>query len=105
MMMIMMRMMMNCFCGMADSQNTLSIISSRDQRQRFYPSQTSKAPRAKFEHAQIRNTDSLSSMKLCSIVNHCTIANPMQREKFQSNNPTEYIPALLPNENRKLKQN
>ena len=85
MMMIMMSMMMNCFCGMADSQNTLSIISSRDQRQRFYPSQTSKAPRAKFEHAQIRNTDSLSSMKLCSIVNHCTIANPMQREKFQSN--------------------
>ena len=49
---VMMMIMMNCFCGMVDQQKAFSLISSRDHCQRFSPSQISDAPRAGFEPAQ-----------------------------------------------------
>ena len=50
--MMMMMMMMNCFCGMVDRQKTFSLLSSRDYCQRSSPSRISDTPRAGFEPAQ-----------------------------------------------------
>ena len=47
-----MMMMMNCFCGMVDRRNALSLISNRDHCQRFSPSQISNTLRVGFEPAQ-----------------------------------------------------
>ena len=44
--------MMDCFCGMVDRRKALSLISSRDHRQRSSPSQISDTLRAGFEPAQ-----------------------------------------------------
>ena len=51
-MMKMMMMMINCFCGMVDRRKTFSFISSRDHCQRSSPSRISDTPRAGFEPAQ-----------------------------------------------------
>ena len=45
-------MMMNWFRGMVDQQNTLSLISSRDQYQRSSPSQISDTLSARLETAE-----------------------------------------------------
>ena len=50
--MMMMKMMMNCFCGMVDRRKTFSLISSRDHCQRSSPSRISDTPRVGFEPAQ-----------------------------------------------------
>ena len=47
-----MMMMMNCFCSMVDWQKAFSLISSQDHCQRSSPSQFSNTPRAGFEPAQ-----------------------------------------------------
>ena len=44
--------MMNCFCGMADRWKAFSLISSRDNCQRSWPSQISDMPRVVFELVQ-----------------------------------------------------
>ena len=49
---MMMKMMMNCFCGMVDRRKAFNFISSRDLRQRSSPSRISDTPRAGFEPAQ-----------------------------------------------------
>ena len=50
--MIMMKMMMNCFCGMVDWRKAFSLISNRDHYQRSSPSRISDTPRAGFEPMQ-----------------------------------------------------
>ena len=50
--MMMMVMMMNCFCGMVDRRKAFGLISSRDHCQRSSPSRISDTPRAGFEPAQ-----------------------------------------------------
>ena len=45
-------MMMNCFCGMVDRRKAFSLISSRDHCQRSSPSQISDTPLARFEPGQ-----------------------------------------------------
>ena len=50
--MMMMKMMMNCFCGMVDRRKAFSLISSRDHCQRSSPSRISVTPRAGLEPAQ-----------------------------------------------------
>ena len=47
-----MMMMINCFCGMVDRRKAFSLISSRDHCQRSSPSRISDMPRAGFEPAQ-----------------------------------------------------
>ena len=49
---MMMMMMLNCFCDMVDRQNTFSLISNRDYCQRSSPSWISDTPWAEFEPAQ-----------------------------------------------------
>ena len=49
---VMMMMMMNCFCGMVDRRKAFSLISSRDHCQRSSPSRISDTSRAGFEPAQ-----------------------------------------------------
>ena len=44
--------MMNCFCGMADRWKAFSLISSRDNCQRSWPSRISDMPRVVFELVQ-----------------------------------------------------
>ena len=48
---MMMMMVMNCFCGMVGRQKAFSLISSRDHGQRFSLSRISDTPRAGFEPA------------------------------------------------------
>ena len=50
--MMMMMMMMNCFCSMVDRRKAFSLISSRDHCQRSSPSRISDTPRAGFEPVQ-----------------------------------------------------
>ena len=50
--MMMMMMIMNCFCGMVDQRKVISLISSRDHCQRSSPSRISDTSRARFEPAQ-----------------------------------------------------
>ena len=50
--MMMMMMMMNCFCGMVDRWKAFSLISSQDYCQRSSPSWISNKPQAGFEPAQ-----------------------------------------------------
>ena len=50
--MMMMMVMMSCFCGMVDRRKAFSLISSRDHCQRSSPSQISDTPRAGFEPSQ-----------------------------------------------------
>ena len=45
-------MMMNCFCGMVDQLEALSLISSRGPCQRSSPLRISETPQAGFEPAQ-----------------------------------------------------
>ena len=52
MMMIMVMMMKNYFCGMVDRQKAFSLISSQDHCQKSSPSQISDMLRAGFEPAQ-----------------------------------------------------
>ena len=52
MMMMMMLMMINCFCKMVDQLKAFSLISSKDHCQRFLPSQISDMPQAGVEPAQ-----------------------------------------------------
>ena len=47
----MMKMMMNCFCGMVDGRKAFSVISSQNHCQRSSPSQISDTPREGFEPA------------------------------------------------------
>ena len=49
---LLMKMMINCSCGMVDRRKALSLISSRGHCQRSSPSRISDAPRAGFEPAQ-----------------------------------------------------
>ena len=49
---LVMIMMMNCFCGMVDRRKAFSPISSRDHCQRSSPSRNSDTPRGGFEPAQ-----------------------------------------------------
>ena len=49
---MMMKMMMNCFCGMVDWQKAFSLISIRDHCQRSSPSRISDMPRTGFEPVQ-----------------------------------------------------
>ena len=49
---MMMMMMINCFCGMVDRRKAFSLVSSRDDCQRSSPSRISYTPRAGFEAAQ-----------------------------------------------------
>ena len=52
---LMMKMMiigMNCFCGMVDRRKAFELIFSRDHCERSSPSRISDTPRARFEHAQ-----------------------------------------------------
>ena len=55
--MMMMMMMMNCFCSMVDWQKAFSLISSRDHCQRSSPSRISDTLRAGFEPAQNLSSD------------------------------------------------
>ena len=74
--MMMMMMMINCFCGMVDRRKAFSLISSRDHCQRSSPSRISDTPRAGFEPAQ-----SLSSGLVeisCAVV----ITTTPRRHKF-----------------------
>ena len=50
--MMMVRMMMNCFCGMVARGKAFSLISSRDHCQRSLSSRISDTPPAGFEPAQ-----------------------------------------------------
>ena len=50
--MMMMMMMMNCFCGMVDQRNAFRLISNRNHCQRSSPSRIFGMPRAGFEPAQ-----------------------------------------------------
>ena len=50
--MIMMMMMMTCFCGMVDQRKAFRLVSSRDHCQRPSPSRISDTPRAGFEPAE-----------------------------------------------------
>ena len=52
MMMMMIVMMINCFCGMVGRRKAFSLISSRDHRQRFSTSRISDTLRAEFEPVQ-----------------------------------------------------
>ena len=54
---MMMMMMMNCFCGMVDQLKAFSLISSRDHCQRYSPLQISDTPQAGFEPAQNMSSD------------------------------------------------
>ena len=49
---LLMMMVMNCFCGMADQWKTFSLISSQDHCQRSSTSRISDMPQAGFEPAQ-----------------------------------------------------
>ena len=51
-MMMMMMIIINCFCGMVDWRKVLSLISSRDHCQRSSPSRISDTPQVGFETAQ-----------------------------------------------------
>ena len=55
--MMMMMMMMNCFCGMVVRRKAFNLISSWDHCQRSTPSQISDMPRAGFEPAQNLSSD------------------------------------------------
>ena len=72
-MMFMMMMMMNCFCGMVDWRKVFSLISSRDHCQRSSPSRIFDTPRAGFE-ACAEPEFRLCWMNLCSSHNHYTTA-------------------------------
>ena len=50
--MMMMMMMMNCFCAMVDRRKAFSLISSWDHSQRSSASQISNMPQAELEPAQ-----------------------------------------------------
>ena len=50
---MMMKMMMNCFCGLVDQQKAFSLISIRDRCQRSSPLRISDRPRTRFELAQL----------------------------------------------------
>ena len=52
MIMLMLLMMMNCFCGMVDRRQVFGRISRQDHCQRSSPSRISDSPRAGFEPAQ-----------------------------------------------------
>ena len=52
MMMMMMLMRINFFCGMVDQRKTFSLISSWDHCQRSSPSRISNMPQAGFEPVQ-----------------------------------------------------
>ena len=67
---MMMMMMMNCFCGMADRRKAFSLISSRDHCQRSSPSRISDTPSRLWTCAEPEFR--LSWMKLCSSDNHYT---------------------------------
>ena len=49
---LMMKMMMNCFCGMVGRRKAFNLISSRDHCQRSSPSRISDTPRVGLEPAQ-----------------------------------------------------
>ena len=66
---MMIMMLMNCFCGMVDRRKAFSLISSREHCQRSSPSQISDTRGAGFE-PEFR----LSWMKMCSSDNHYTTA-------------------------------
>ena len=70
--MMIMMMMMNCFCAMVDRRKAFSLISSRDYCQRSSPSRISDTPRAGFEPVQ--NLSSGFVEVLCSSDNHYTTA-------------------------------
>ena len=55
--MMMMMMMMNCFCSMVDWRKAFSLISSRDHCQRSSPSRISDTLWAGFEPAQNLSSD------------------------------------------------
>ena len=57
MMMMMEIMMMYCFRRMADHQKVSSLVFSRDHCQKFYTSQSSNAPRARFALAKMQKSD------------------------------------------------
>ena len=51
-MMMMMTMIVNCFCGMVDRRKVFSLIWSQDHYQKSSPLQISNMPQVIFEHAQ-----------------------------------------------------
>ena len=57
MLMMMIKMTMNCFCGMVDRRKAFSLISSGDHCQRSSTSRISDTPRAGFEPAQNLSSD------------------------------------------------
>ena len=65
MMMMRMMMIMDCFSGMADQGKAFTLISSRNNCQRFSPSQISDMPRAGFESAQ--NLSSSFDEQSCAV--------------------------------------
>ena len=65
-MVIMMVMMLNCFCGTVYRRKAFSLISSRDHCQRFSPSRISDTPRTGFEPAQ--NVSSGFVEWICAVV-------------------------------------
>ena len=69
---MMMMMMMNCFCGMVDRRKAFSLISSRDNCQKSSPSRISNTPSRVWTCAEPEFR--LSWMKLCSSDNHYTMA-------------------------------
>ena len=88
---MMMMMMMNCFCGMVDRRKAFSLISSRDHCQRSSPSQISNTPRVGFEHA--RNLSSGLVEWSCAVVitstprrhkNENFLASPWFQQFFRS---------------------
>ena len=50
------KILVNCFCGMVDRRMAFSLISSRDHCQKFSPSRISDTPRTGFELAQNLNS-------------------------------------------------
>ena len=75
-MVVMKMMMINCFCGMVDQWNGLSLISSRDHCQKSSPSRISDTPRARFETTQ--NLSSGLVKWSCAVV----ITNTQRRHKI-----------------------
>ena len=66
-----MMIMMNCFCGMVDWRKTFSLIFSQDHCQRSWPSQTT--PQSGFEPAQNLSSDLVEWSFEVMIINPLTV--------------------------------
>ena len=87
---LMMKMMMNYFCGMVDRWKAFSLISSRNHCQRSSPSQISNTPWAGFETAQ--NLSSGFVKWSCAVA--ITAKSPIHH-KQDSNLCRTWVQALL----------